>query len=728
MKRSLKNIIYGCLAVAALVMTGCTEEIEPSIPSVPEDSPVETHGVTRLFIGLPGNTPDTKLNYELGAINGRKAIKTTWSRADVIAANASPSNKNYMYSFYLTDGEGTGIGTFECTYYPSGTAPENLNSNAWAMYFPGDRIQQESDFLNFSYDGQVQIGDNNMKHLKDYHTIRLLSYYSAEAVSTPFSDSFIDFSDDNTDESSCMKFNLSNLPSGIVPTQITLRYIGSDNSNVFHVYNDIPSYFGSVAPKNEYTNAVSLGLQGFGETRSLVAYMMLSCADVYVYAGGKFRVTVTAANGRKYYCDKPVNSDATLEGGKLHSITCSSWNEVDNIDGFNNPEQGIVVLQEATVGSGTDIVIMGDGFAGTDENFGNNGKYDEVMRQAYKDFFSMEPYATLKPYFNVYYIKAVSEDNHDAIPHNYGGAEQGSASTVFNTQFQVGSTSVSGNDQTVYDYMLHAIRSKGGPGGTPVTDEYEVSDRGWKGLGIVMVNVKCYAGTCWGYDSNGSNDYLDALSIAYTPLGDERYEDDCRLTTLHEAAGHGFGKLADEYGSGTFSTFDPALWEDIDSKHSIGRYRNADKYYTRSSSHTISGWPYTTSENVYWSELLNEAYPYIKDEGLGMYEGGKTYGELFCRPTNNSVMRHQFQENGQFFNAISRWAIWYRLMRLTNMTTATRFKDSLDEFIAFDSTLDIKMNNMATKGYDMSYENRIPLAPPVLVEGRLINRRLAETK
>jgi hypothetical protein len=79
----------------------------------------------------------------------------------------------------------------------------------------------------------------------------------------------------------------------------------------------------------------------------------------------------------------------------------------------------------------------------------------------------------------------------------------------------------------------------------------------------------------------------------------------------------------------------------------------------------------------------------------------------------NSLMRSQFDTDGKFFNAISRWAIWYRLMRMTNSTNSTSFKSSLNEFITFDATLTIDKNGSAiTRSSDT--EDLLPLAPPVM--------------
>ena len=50
------------------------------------------------------------------------------------------------------------------------------------------------------------------------------------------------------------------------------------------------------------------------------------------------------------------------------------------IDGFDDPENGIVILQTASKGNGADIVIMGDGYS--KRHVVPGGNYEKVMRQA----------------------------------------------------------------------------------------------------------------------------------------------------------------------------------------------------------------------------------------------------------------------------------------------------------------------------------------------------------
>ena len=706
MKRIGRKILIAASFIASFAASGCIEE-QP-LPETTENEVV----TLRITANLPASDPETRLNY----YESGKALKATWSSDDKLAANGQPSTTSYVYFFDLIEGENTSTGVFQCTSSTTGRLPHYLQTNGWTIYFPGSKIYCESNYLNFSYSGQVQKGNGNLEHLKDYHTIRLMCTDGSSESASVFQDAYIDFSKEDYDESSCMKFQLSGLPS-ITPTEVSLEYKApaGHSSQCFHTYNYLEYYWGgNTQPNSATSNKISIRLEDFTPCTSANVYMMMSNYPVDLHAGGTLTINVKSKEGKLYTCTKTLSSDVTLQGGKLHKISGTQWSatESGNIDGFDNPEEGIVVLQEATKGIGTDIVIMGDGFSKT--HFGKNGNYDQIMRQAYADFFSVEPYASLKDYFNVYYINAVSQDDHDARPMQ-NGAVQGTANTVFSTQFTSGSTNISGDGTTVLAYAAQAIRHKGGRGGTKCNDESEISTRAQSSLMIVMINVACHAGTCSLSYSNRT-DYSPESSIAYCSLStSSEYR---RLTMLHEAGGHGFGKLGDEYG-GTFNySFSTQSWSNLISQHNCGVSRNINEHWTEEEK--ADGWnnnlrdTYTDESNVYWSELLSSAYDYRTTEGLGIYRGANTFDNLYCRPTYNSMMRNQFATDGHFFNAISRWAIWYRLMRKTESTNATEFKSSLNEFISFDRTLTIEKNSQVfTRSADT--EDLLPLAPPEMI-------------
>lgn len=706
MKRITRNLIIAAYFITSLVLSGCIEEKPAALPESNEE-------VTwRITASLDDSEPDTRLDY----FESGKALKAYWSSEDQIVANAQPSSSYCVYTFSLIEGEGTSTGVFECTSRTYDYPPEYLITNAWTIYFPGSKIRCEKDYLDFSYTNQVQKGNGSLEHLQDYHTIRLMCTDVTDEPECVFDNRFIDFSGDGHTESSCMKFNLSGLPS-ITPTEVALEYSAPAGgySSCFYLYNVINEFWGSTQPNYSTSNKISIRLEDFEPCSEATVYMMMSNRPVYLQAGGTLTIHVKSKEGKLYSCSKTLKSGAILEGGRLHKISGSSWTEsvVENIDGFDNPEEGIVVLQEATKGDGTDIIIMGDGFDKT--HFGSAGDYDKIMRKAYNDFFSVEPYTSLKEYFNVYYINAVSSEDHDAVPsQSLNGATQGDASTIFNTQFTPNTTSITGDDNATRTYAAQAIRKKGGKNGSECTDEDEISSRVNSSLIMVMVNVKCHAGTC-SISYNFATDYCAVSSVAYTALS--RSEEMRRWTLIHEAGGHGFGKLSDEYGDNFINSFSTTEWDYLIKQHNSGIYRNINEHWT--ADEKADGWnndfrdTYTDESNVYWSDLLDASYGYTTSEGLGIYRGGKTYSNLFCRPTENSVMRNQFDTDGHYFNAISRWAIWYRLMRLTNSTTAQSFKESLDDFIAFDKKLTIEKNSALTKSCDT--EGLLPLATPVLI-------------
>ena len=706
MKRLLYSTIYTAALFTSTIFSSCVKEAV-----IPESHEEETITL-RITANLPED-PQTRLNY----YESGKSLKAYWSSDDQLAVNGQPHTNSYLYIFNLVEGENTATGVFECKQQTSIYKPHNLTSNAWTIYFPGSKIVCESDYLNFSYSGQVQKGNNSLEHLKDFHTIRLQCTDGSEESATVFQDAFIDFSGDGYDESSCMKFQLTGLPS-VTPTEVSLKYSAPSgySSQCFHTYNYLDRYWsGSSSPNPTVSDKISIRLDEFTPCTEANVYMMMSNYPVELKAGGKLTISVKSREGKLLSCQKTLRSDATLEGGRLHRISGAEWTETleENFDGFDDPDKGIFVLQEATKGTGTDIIIMGDGFSNT--HFGKNGNYDTIMNKAYEDLFSVEPYASLQDYFNVYYINAVSEEDHDARPMT-NGAVQGKANTVFSTQFKQNSTTITGDNKAVLSYAQQAIRYKGGKGGSRCTDESEILARVNSSLMIVMVNVACHAGTCSMVFSS-RNDYCKEHSIAYCSLSDT--EEHRRLTLIHEAGGHGFGKLADEYSGSFISRFSTGDWNNLITYHGWGVYRNVNEHWT--AQEKADGWSkdlrdtYTDESNVYWTELFDPDYDYTSSEGLGIYRGAFTYNNLYCRSTYNSLMRDQFSSDGNYFNAISRWTIWYRLMKLTSGTSATDFKSSLNEFIAFDNTLTIDRSSTPMTRTSES-EGLLPLAPPVLIE------------
>lgn len=84
-------------------------------------------------------------------------------------------------------------------------------------------------------------------------------------------------------------------------------------------------------------------------------------------------------------------------------------------------------------------------------------------------------------------------------------------------------------------------------------------------------------------------------------------------------------------------------------------------------------------EKVHWSAFLSDDR--YKDE-VGIFEGGALYSKGVWRPTQNSMMN----EDAEYFNAPSRWAIYQRIMKLSGEEC------SFEKFLEYD-----KVNRGAAK-------------------------------
>ena len=97
----------------------------------------------------------------------------------------------------------------------------------------------------------------------------------------------------------------------------------------------------------------------------------------------------------------------------------------------------VTQLQKHTVGNGVPVVILGDGFVDRDIA---NGKFREAANRAVDALFSLHPMKTLRNYFDVYEVTAVSYDGYFS---NY-------TTTAFGSKFtSASSTEIQGDDDRV---------------------------------------------------------------------------------------------------------------------------------------------------------------------------------------------------------------------------------------------------------------------------------------
>ena len=318
-------------------------------------------------------------------------------------------------------------------------------------------------------------------------------------------------------------------------------------------------------------------------------------------------------------------------------------------------------LQAVTKGNGIDIVLMGDAYS---DRLIADGTYDKTMNTAMEKFFEVEPYKSFREYFNVYSVTAVSKNE------VYNDTSETALAGYFG-----GGTAVGGNDQRAFYYAQKAI------------GEERMDDA----LVVVMMNSTAYAGTCWMY-SPYDGDWGNGVSVSYFPVG----IDDTALAQVlhHEAAGHGFSKLGDEYAYEHMGAVPE--WE-VTSANDMAKYgwwKNID--FT------------SDPTQVKWKHFLTDSR--YANEGLGVYEGAYTYWTGVWRPTYNSIMN----TNVGGFNAPSREAIYYRIHKLAY---GADWEYDYEEFVKWDA------KNRATSATTRGIPYRLdipedfqPTHPPVVVK------------
>lgn len=292
----------------------------------------------------------------------------------------------------------------------------------------------------------------------------------------------------------------------------------------------------------------------------------------------------------------------------------------------------IDTLQQHAKGEGISIVLMGDGFV--DQELAD-GTYRRVMEKAMENLFTEEPVKSLREYFDVFMINAVSENNDFGMGYK----------TAFSCKLAGGnSTTIIGDDTSVQIYV------------GKVLDKEKKKENS---LAVVILNTSAYAGTTyWGYQ--GKNNKLVEFAIAYCPVIDNLDSEHFRQVLVHEAIGHGLGKLEDEYvysDKGSISTLEI---QRIRTMQANGWLQNVD--FTAS------------KDTVLWASFLTDSR--YQNEHLGVYEGACTYPKGAYRPSEDSMMN----SNTCAFNAPSRKSLYEKVMKIGMDTEQVLYED----FVTFD--------------------------------------------
>lgn len=284
--------------------------------------------------------------------------------------------------------------------------------------------------------------------------------------------------------------------------------------------------------------------------------------------------------------------------------------------GYQYGENEWLTLQKATKGNngGINIVLLGDGFNAKDIA---SGEYLKTIKQEVEYFFGIEPYKTYRNYFNVYTAFPLSTES-----------GVGTVNTIrynrFNTTF-TGGVGLKADYDEVFDYSL----------GAPTVNKGNLNQT----LIIIVPNSTDYGGICQMWESGAA--------IAFCPLSTYGYPLDTRGVVQHEAGGHGFGKLGDEYiYHNAFIDFCDCTCcghvNELNGAKSLGWFDNLE----------LTG----KMHSVGWSHLIfDDRYSDIVD----IYEGGYMHNRGVFRSEANSCMNNDIP----YYSTISRESIVKRIKR-----------------------------------------------------------------
>ena len=320
-------------------------------------------------------------------------------------------------------------------------------------------------------------------------------------------------------------------------------------------------------------------------------------------------------------------------------------------------EDEVITLQTATQGNrgGINLVFLGDGYDAKDIS---EGKYMQDMQDQVENFFGIEPYKTYRNYFNVYTAIAVSPET-----------GIGTINTIRYAKFETtytGGVGLRCDYDAAFEYALKMP--------TVTADNLKES------LIIMVPNSTDYGGICQMWE--------DGSAIAFCPLSTYGYPLDTRGVIQHEAGGHGFGKLGDEYiYHNEFIDFcqctccghaDAIKWA-----QSLGWYENL----------SLTG----KMHEVPWSQLIfDEKYSDFVD----IFEGGYMHSRGVFRSEQNSCMNNDIP----YYSTISRMAIVKRIKQYAGETFTYedfKAKDVVSSDALTRSTDDLRYSGSSVHNFQL---------------------------
>ena len=278
---------------------------------------------------------------------------------------------------------------------------------------------------------------------------------------------------------------------------------------------------------------------------------------------------------------------------------------------YEYEEDSCRTVQEHTLGNGgMHLVFMGDGYDGEAIS---DGSYLNLVEQQIEYFFDVEPYKSLRGYFDVHILFPLSQEKGINTMHTYVNNRFGTLYGRYDGDQYAADMLLTASDEII-DYAM----------------TYVEGFNNYESLIVLVPNDDSYDG----------NTILGYPTISICPPSNRPYPQDTRGVVQHEACGHGFGKLADE-NIVVFGWPKNNVTSGIKRYQAIGWYQNisVDSKYN----------------SVPWADFIFDSrYSDVVD----IFEGAYGYMRGIFRSEQNSCMNYGIP----YFNTISRKDICKRIL------------------------------------------------------------------
>ncbi len=631
-----KCLFLAVLAVAA--MASCTKELEQAAPKEYQT----------LVIRAGFEAEDTRTSLEMNSAQTRADV--VWNSGDEIRVLVATGGNSYTYAVFTTTADGVSVGEFSCHSW------NPVSNSKYAAVYPADKMKGYSYSTTGGYTfglvvppvqtavkGGVErglirsfarVGDSMAPDIKFKHALALLRFRlggnSANQVKK------VKLVANATIAGDCMIHLL-------------------DNGEVSY---DTDRWYLPL----EYGQLNGITLEGNFESGEDYYFAALPCISE------GFSLLFFDASDR--IIARYSNKALPLRRARITDIGTVTLN-----GSFGAPDPNVIKYMESNAGSRpVTIAVVAEGFRASEQD-----KFVSLAKAAVDFVFSTEPFKTYKDYFNVYIMKAVSNESGASIT-NGNGTITTKKDTYFGARWGASSY---GDMESDFDKVWGFVSARCPEiqRGLLTIDEVPVgmiiNDNRFGGRCNFTSSGRCVAHAPYTYDGRAiswsfpeivADNDIDQSGAHYTTEAEYaevgHYVGDWRNTFLHEFCGHGFGRLADEYWSGT--------------SYSTGTYINGQDWELPVHLN-ISG----TYNNVPWqADLLNNRDALIARDArysrIGRFQGG---GEMILNRWRSEKISCMI-DNRQYFSTWQRELIVKRIMSLAGKSF------SLSDFFNLDVTLD----------------------------------------